>query len=91
MRHALRADLQVTYAMTVKQDPIDNSTLHTTCVATRLNAGHANNALPQRAQANVNCRIFPGHSAEDIRQLVESETKPLERLHAFTIRLHYWC
>jgi len=30
-------------------------------------------------------------SAEDIRQVVESETKPLERLHAFTIRLHYWC
>jgi acetylornithine deacetylase/succinyl-diaminopimelate desuccinylase-like protein len=52
----------------LSQDPIDNSTLHTTCVATRLNAGHANNALPQRAQANVNCRIFPGHSAEDIRQ-----------------------
>ena len=45
-----------------------NSMLHTTCVATRLNAGHANNALPQRAQANVNCRILPGHSAEEIRQ-----------------------
>jgi acetylornithine deacetylase/succinyl-diaminopimelate desuccinylase-like protein len=49
-------------------DPIDNSTIHTTCVATRLNAGHANNALPQRAEANVNCRIEPGHSAEEIRQ-----------------------
>ncbi len=36
--------------------------------ATRLNAGHANNALPQLAQANVNCRILPGHSAEEIRQ-----------------------
>jgi len=45
-----------------------NSTLRTTCVATRLNAGHANNALPQLAQANVNCRILPGHSAEEIRQ-----------------------
>jgi acetylornithine deacetylase/succinyl-diaminopimelate desuccinylase-like protein len=33
-----------------------------------LNAGHANNALPQLAQANVNCRILPGHSAEEIRQ-----------------------
>ena len=42
--------------------------LHTTCVATRLNAGHANNALPQLAQANVNCRILPGHSVEEIRQ-----------------------
>ena len=45
-----------------------NSTLRTTCVATRLSAGHANNALPQLAQANVNCRILPGHSAEEIRQ-----------------------
>jgi acetylornithine deacetylase/succinyl-diaminopimelate desuccinylase-like protein len=45
-----------------------NSTLRTTCVATRLEAGHANNALPQLAQANVNCRILPGHSSEEIRQ-----------------------
>jgi acetylornithine deacetylase/succinyl-diaminopimelate desuccinylase-like protein len=37
-------------------------------VATRLEAGHANNALPQRAQALVNCRIVPGHDAEEIRQ-----------------------
>jgi acetylornithine deacetylase/succinyl-diaminopimelate desuccinylase-like protein len=52
----------------LSQDPIDNSTLHTTCVATRLSAGHANNALPQTAQANVNCRILPGHPPEEIRQ-----------------------
>ncbi|MGA2113298.1 MAG: M20/M25/M40 family metallo-hydrolase [Bryobacteraceae bacterium] len=45
-----------------------NSTMRTTCVATRLSAGHANNALPQLAQANVNCRILPGHSAEEVRQ-----------------------
>jgi acetylornithine deacetylase/succinyl-diaminopimelate desuccinylase-like protein len=37
-------------------------------VATRLDAGHANNALPQMAKANVNCRILPGHSREEIRQ-----------------------
>ena len=49
-------------------DPLYNSTMRTTCVATRLNAGHANNALPQTAQALVNCRIFPGHSPEQIRQ-----------------------
>jgi acetylornithine deacetylase/succinyl-diaminopimelate desuccinylase-like protein len=56
----------------LSQDPIDNSTLHTTCVATRLNGGHANNALPQLAQANVNCRILPGHSAEEVRmKLIE--------------------
>jgi acetylornithine deacetylase/succinyl-diaminopimelate desuccinylase-like protein len=55
----------------LSQDPIDNSTVHTTCVATRLSAGHANNALPQTAQANVNCRIVPGHSTEEIRQELE--------------------
>lgn len=52
----------------LSQDPLDHSTMRTTCVATRLDAGHANNALPQRAQANVNCRIVPGHSAEEVRQ-----------------------
>jgi len=50
------------------EDAILNSTMRTTCVATRLAAGHANNALPQTATANVNCRIFPGHSREEIRQ-----------------------
>jgi acetylornithine deacetylase/succinyl-diaminopimelate desuccinylase-like protein len=49
-------------------DPHYNATIRTTCVATRLNAGHANNALPQTAQALVNCRILPGHSAEEVRQ-----------------------
>jgi acetylornithine deacetylase/succinyl-diaminopimelate desuccinylase-like protein len=52
-------------------DPIDNSILHTTCVATRLNAGHANNALPQLAQATVNCRVEPGHTPEEIRTDLE--------------------
>ncbi|MGB6192044.1 MAG: M20/M25/M40 family metallo-hydrolase [Terracidiphilus sp.] len=49
-------------------DPGFNSNFRTTCVATRLSGGHANNALPQTAQANVNCRIFPGHSPEEIRK-----------------------
>src|SRR5581483_6908629 len=52
--------------------PIDNSKLRTTCVATRLNAGHANNALPQMAEANVNCRILPGHAREEIREKLVS-------------------
>jgi len=51
----------------LSQDPVDHSKLRTTCVATRLEGGHANNALPQMARANVNCRIAPGHSAEEIR------------------------
>jgi len=49
-------------------DPLWNATMRTTCVATRLAAGHANNALPQMASANVNCRILPGHSREEVRQ-----------------------
>jgi acetylornithine deacetylase/succinyl-diaminopimelate desuccinylase-like protein len=52
----------------LSKSPEWNSTMHTTCVATRLLAGHANNALPQMAQANVNCRILPGHSREEVRQ-----------------------
>ena len=55
-------------AQRLSAEPSINSNFRTTCVATRLIAGHANNALPQTAQANVNCRIFPGHSPEEIRQ-----------------------
>ena len=44
------------------------SMMRTTCVATRIEGGHANNALPQRAEAVVNCRILPGHSKEEIRR-----------------------
>jgi acetylornithine deacetylase/succinyl-diaminopimelate desuccinylase-like protein len=56
----------------LSQDARYNSTMRTTCVATMLSGGHAPNALPQRAEANVNCRIFPGHSQEEIRlQLVK--------------------
>jgi acetylornithine deacetylase/succinyl-diaminopimelate desuccinylase-like protein len=52
----------------LSKEPRYNSMLRTTCVATRLSAGHANNALPQTAQAIVNCRILPGHSAAETRQ-----------------------
>ena len=46
--------------------PIYNSMLRTTCVATTLHAGHASNALPQTAQANVNCRMLPDDSPENV-------------------------
>ncbi len=52
----------------LSEDITDNAILHTTCVPTRLQGGHANNALPQQAVANVNCRILPGHPPESIRQ-----------------------
>jgi acetylornithine deacetylase/succinyl-diaminopimelate desuccinylase-like protein len=46
----------------LKENPSYNAILHTTCIATGLEAGHATNALPQRATANVNCRLFPGRT-----------------------------
>ncbi len=48
-----------------------HSMLRTTCVATLLDGGHANNALPQRAGANINCRIFPGTTPEQVRATLE--------------------
>ena len=51
--------------------PYYNSLLHTTCVATMLSAGHAPNALPQTARANVNCRIFPGEDPEEVHKALE--------------------
>ena len=50
----------------VNRDRFLHSNLRTTCVATLLDAGHAPNALPQRAGANVNCRIFPGHAIAEV-------------------------
>lgn len=55
----------------VSRDPTWHSMLRTTCVATMLNAGHAENALPQRARANINCRIFPGDTVEATRTALE--------------------
>jgi acetylornithine deacetylase/succinyl-diaminopimelate desuccinylase-like protein len=52
----------------LKKDPSMNAILRTNCVVTQIDGGHAPNALPQRATANVNCRIFPGHPQEEIRQ-----------------------
>jgi len=53
------------------KDPSWNATLRTTCVATMLDAGHATNALPQRARANINCRIFPGVAPDSVRAKLE--------------------
>ena len=48
----------------------------TRCVATMLSGGHAPNALPQRAEANVNCRIFPGVKIETVRQTLQQLSGP---------------
>jgi acetylornithine deacetylase/succinyl-diaminopimelate desuccinylase-like protein len=58
--------------MGLSKDARYNSLIRTTCVATRISGGHANNALPQLATANINCRILPGHSPEEIRHMLIS-------------------
>jgi len=52
--------------------PYYNSRLRTTCVATRLDAGHAENALPQRARATINCRVLPGESIDAVQNTLET-------------------
>ncbi len=51
---------------TLADNPAMVGKIGTTCVTTMMNGGHALNALPQRATANINCRIFPGHKPADI-------------------------
>jgi acetylornithine deacetylase/succinyl-diaminopimelate desuccinylase-like protein len=68
MRAVLQTPPDPTAVARLSKDARYNATLRTTCVATLLAGGHAANALPQRASANVNCRVFPGHSLEDIRR-----------------------
>ncbi len=58
-------------AARLSQSPTYNSTLRTTCVATRLDGGHANNALPQTARATVNCRILPDDPVEGVLKTIQ--------------------
>ena len=64
-------------ASALLRDPSFVPEVSTTCVATMLEAGHAENALPQRASATVNCRIFPGDTVDQVRaRLVEAVANP---------------
>ena len=56
----------------LSRTPFYNSRMRTTCVATQLEAGHAENALPQRAQATVNCRVLPGESVDVVEHTLET-------------------
>jgi acetylornithine deacetylase/succinyl-diaminopimelate desuccinylase-like protein len=67
MRAIVRKSPDAAAIARLDADPLSHATMRTTCVATRLDAGHANNALPQTARAIVNCRILPGHTAEEVR------------------------
>jgi carboxypeptidase PM20D1 len=53
---------------TLSAEPEYVGQVRTTCVATMVSGGHATNALPQKATANINCRIFPGTPSEQVRQ-----------------------
>jgi acetylornithine deacetylase/succinyl-diaminopimelate desuccinylase-like protein len=48
-----------------------NAQIRTTCVATMLEGGHAENALPQLARALVNCRVLPGHSRDEVKRALD--------------------
>jgi acetylornithine deacetylase/succinyl-diaminopimelate desuccinylase-like protein len=72
MRAVLQTPPDAQAAATLSQDKIANATLRTTCIATVLRAGEANNAIPAQATANINCRILPGHSPEEVRQKLVS-------------------
>ncbi|HEU4415860.1 MAG TPA: M20/M25/M40 family metallo-hydrolase [Candidatus Angelobacter sp.] len=58
-------------AKRLSQSPFFNALLRTTCVATRLEGGHANNALPQTAAANVNCRMLPQDSLQNVQNTLQ--------------------
>jgi acetylornithine deacetylase/succinyl-diaminopimelate desuccinylase-like protein len=55
----------------LSESPFFNARMRTTCVATRLEGGHANNALPGMARANINCRILPGHTPDEVQTTLE--------------------
>jgi acetylornithine deacetylase/succinyl-diaminopimelate desuccinylase-like protein len=58
-------------AARLSANPYENALLRTTCVATMLTAGHAENALPQTAKATVNCRIIPGETSAEVKQRLQ--------------------
>lgn len=59
-------------ARTLSENPHTSNLLRTTCVATMLSGGHAENALPQTASATVNCRIFPGVAVADVQRELQA-------------------
>ena len=68
---AVAATQDAEAAKRLSREPRFNAQLRTTCVATMLEGGHAPNALPQLAKANVNCRILPGHSVDGVQETLQ--------------------
>jgi acetylornithine deacetylase/succinyl-diaminopimelate desuccinylase-like protein len=63
-------------AAQIAKNPALVGRIRTTCVATMLSGGHAENALPQSATATINCRIFPGTSAADVQKTLQRLAGP---------------
>jgi acetylornithine deacetylase/succinyl-diaminopimelate desuccinylase-like protein len=75
MRRFARDPKPGKYAERIAENPEYVGQVRTTCVPTLLAAGHAENALPQSAKATVNCRIFPGMSAETVQSRLEEAVR----------------
>ncbi|MEW5916896.1 MAG: M20/M25/M40 family metallo-hydrolase [Gemmatimonadota bacterium] len=67
MRAIVANPNDVAAAATLGADPRYNAMLRTVCVATMLSGGHATNALPQLAEANINCRLYPTETAPEVQ------------------------
>lgn len=84
MRGVLRDPPEPAAIERLSQIPAYNARLRTTCVATQIDAGHAENALPQRARATVNCRILPDGSQDAVesklREWIDDEDVTLSRM-----------
>jgi acetylornithine deacetylase/succinyl-diaminopimelate desuccinylase-like protein len=71
----------------LSRNPDYHTMLRTTCVATTIEGGHATNALPQRARANINCRVFPGVDPQSVRDaLVKAVANPTVTVSAPMVR-----
>ena len=76
MRRWLANPNDAAAADVIEANPLDVGLTRTRCVATMLNAGHADNALPQMARATVNCRIFPGVQPRDVQAELQKLVGP---------------
>src|SRR5262245_18643274 len=56
---------------TLTKDPSYNAIVHTTCVGTQIEGGHAPNALPQRATLTLSCRVMQGTTPEQVKETLE--------------------
>jgi acetylornithine deacetylase/succinyl-diaminopimelate desuccinylase-like protein len=68
-------------AAEIAKNPAFVGRIRTTCVATMITGGHAENALPQSATATINCRIFPGTSAAEVQQTLQGLVGPKVDVH----------